>query len=176
MISAPALAKSATYLSGSTIIRCTSNGLVVTGRRASTIKGPIVMLGTKRPSITSTWIQSAPAASTARTSSPSREKSAERIEGEITRGLVLMMAAGLQVARLYGLVAPCSLIRWLRSGTGRSCSCQGPERIRRPLAPLHQGTTDRASNQSPSRLVRPAPLPTNQPPDRCGSHSHPGNS
>src|SRR5215211_7636293 len=43
--------------------------------------GPMVMLGTKRPSITSTWIQSAPAASTARTSSPSRLKSALRIEG-----------------------------------------------------------------------------------------------
>src|SRR5580698_3128607 len=41
------------------------------------------MFGTKRPSITSTWIQSAPAASTARTSSASRPKSAERIEGAI---------------------------------------------------------------------------------------------
>ena len=50
----------------------------------STVIGPIVMLGTKCPSITSTWIQSAPAASIARTSSPSREKSAERMEGEIS--------------------------------------------------------------------------------------------
>src|SRR5689334_15773350 len=44
------------------------------------------MLGTKWPSITSRWIQSAPAASTARTSSPSLEKSEARIEGAITRG------------------------------------------------------------------------------------------
>src|SRR6478735_180914 len=44
------------------------------------------MLGTKCPSITSRWIQSAPAASTARTSSPSLEKSEARIEGAIARG------------------------------------------------------------------------------------------
>src|ERR1700723_2085892 len=44
------------------------------------------MLGTKCPSITSRWIQSAPAASTAHTSSPSFEKSDARIEGAITRG------------------------------------------------------------------------------------------
>src|SRR5215467_6840845 len=48
---------------------------------ACSTTGPMVMLGTKRPSITSTWIQSAPAASTARTSSPSRVKSADRTDG-----------------------------------------------------------------------------------------------
>ena len=45
------------------------------------MSGPMVMLGTKWPSMTSTWIQSQPAASMARTSSPSRAKSAERIDG-----------------------------------------------------------------------------------------------
>src|SRR5216683_4708307 len=44
------------------------------------------MLGTKWPSITSRWIQSAPAWSTARTSSPSLAKSDARIDGAITRG------------------------------------------------------------------------------------------
>src|ERR1700686_3199396 len=44
------------------------------------------MFGTKCPSITSRWIQSAPAASTARTSSPSLEKSEARIDGAMTRG------------------------------------------------------------------------------------------
>src|SRR5215469_10723710 len=44
------------------------------------------MFGTKCPSITSRWIQSAPAASTARTSSPSLEKSDARIDGAMTRG------------------------------------------------------------------------------------------
>ena len=53
-------------------------------RAASTITGPKVMLGTKWPSMTSTWIQSAPAASTARISSPRRAKSAARIEGAIS--------------------------------------------------------------------------------------------
>src|SRR5215469_14819767 len=62
-------------------MRCTSTGFRVARRTASTTTGPIVMLGTKRPSITSTWIQSAPASSTARTSSASRPKSADRIDG-----------------------------------------------------------------------------------------------
>src|SRR5690242_9522134 len=44
------------------------------------------MFGTKCPSITSRWIQSAPAASTARTSSPSLAKSDARMDGAITRG------------------------------------------------------------------------------------------
>src|SRR5450631_33160 len=44
------------------------------------------MLGTKCPSITSRWIQSAPAWSTARTSSPSLAKSDARIDGAMTRG------------------------------------------------------------------------------------------
>src|SRR5580700_10242230 len=48
----------------------------------------MVMLGTKRPSITSTCIQSAPAASTARTSSPNRVKSADRTDGAIRIGAV----------------------------------------------------------------------------------------
>lgn len=47
--------------------RCTSRGFSVTGRSASTTRGPMVMLGTKRPSMTSTWIQSHPASSMALT-------------------------------------------------------------------------------------------------------------
>src|SRR5882672_4491164 len=50
------------------------------------MSGPIEILGTKCPSITSTWIQSAPAASTARTSSPNLAKSAARIDGAIYSG------------------------------------------------------------------------------------------
>src|SRR5580704_2523053 len=53
---------------------------------ALTISGPMEMLGTKWPSMTSTWIQSAPAASTARTSSPSLAKSAARIDGAMMSG------------------------------------------------------------------------------------------
>ena len=86
-MSAPALANASTYRSGSTIMRCTSTGRRVALRTASTTTGPMVMLGTKRPSITSTWIQSAPAASTARTSSASRPKSAERMEGAMRMGM-----------------------------------------------------------------------------------------
>ena len=49
MMSAPALAKSATRSSGSTIIRWQSSTLSVTGRSASTTRGPMVMFGTKAP-------------------------------------------------------------------------------------------------------------------------------
>src|SRR6185436_1743766 len=64
----------------------TSSVFLVTGRSAFTTSGPMVILGTKCPSMTSTWIQSAPAASTARTSSPSLAKSADRIDGAIIKG------------------------------------------------------------------------------------------
>src|ERR1051326_5321416 len=88
MWSAPALAKACKYGSAGAIIRCTSRSFGVLRRSALTTSGPMVMLGTKWPSITSTWIQSAPAASTARTSSPSLAKFAERIEGAISSGRI----------------------------------------------------------------------------------------
>src|SRR4051812_1216344 len=53
------------------------------------------MLGTKCPSITSRWIQSAPAASTAATASPSREKSEARMEGAIRIFFVTLRPFGL---------------------------------------------------------------------------------
>src|SRR5712692_10022641 len=56
-------------------------GRSVTLRTASTTSGPNVRLGTKWPSMTSTWMRSAPAASAWRTCSPKREKSAARIDG-----------------------------------------------------------------------------------------------
>mmetsp|Transcript_11334 Transcript_11334/g.21374 ORF Transcript_11334/g.21374 Transcript_11334/m.21374 type:complete len:257 (-) Transcript_11334:161-931(-) len=83
MMSAPALAKSSTRCSGSTIMRwqsSTASGCAFL--RAETTPGPMVMLGTKRPSMTSTWTQSAPAFRTSPTSWPRLAKSADRIEGE----------------------------------------------------------------------------------------------
>ena len=66
-------------------------GLEMTG-------APKVMLGTKWPSITSRWSISAPASSMARLSSPRREKSQERREGDILMGFIsgtfLCVAAG----------------------------------------------------------------------------------
>ena len=62
MMSAPALAKASRYGSAGAIIRCTSKGFLVTRPDApARPAGRTVMLGTKWPSITSTWIQSAPA-------------------------------------------------------------------------------------------------------------------
>src|SRR5438105_6812207 len=62
-------------------MRWTSSGRRVTFRRSATIFGPNVRFGTKWPSITSTWTQSAPPASAAATASPRRAKSAERMDG-----------------------------------------------------------------------------------------------
>ncbi len=72
------------------IIRCTSKTFFECGRSAFTTSGPMVMLGTKCPSMTSTWIQSQPAASTARTSSPSLAKSAERIDGAMMMSIMAL--------------------------------------------------------------------------------------
>ena len=53
MMSAPALAKSAMNWSTGAIIKWTSNTSLVWGRIACTTGAPMVMLGTKWPSITS---------------------------------------------------------------------------------------------------------------------------
>ena len=79
----PASAKASRKASGSWIIRWVSSGSLVAGRSHFTSTGPNVMLGTNRPSITSTWIRSAPAASTSLTCSASRDRSAERMDGAI---------------------------------------------------------------------------------------------
>ena len=54
------------------------NGLIL-----DITEGPIVILGTKLPSITSIWIISLPALSTSLTSFPKIEKSADNIEAAI---------------------------------------------------------------------------------------------
>src|SRR6186713_3260343 len=100
MMSAPALANGSIHRSTGATIRWTSNGLALCGRSAFTTGGPIVRLGTKWPSITSTWIQSAPAASIARISSPRRAKSADNIEGAMRTGCCT--AGILTPARLGG--------------------------------------------------------------------------
>jgi hypothetical protein len=64
----------------------------IAGRIAFTTSAPMVMLGTKWPSMTSIWIQSAPALSTARTSSPSLAKSAERIDGAMMISCVMALS------------------------------------------------------------------------------------
>src|SRR5262245_18895790 len=61
----------------------TCKGRLVDLRTASTTKGPIVRLGTKRPSITSTWIASASACWTSSICCPRRRKSVQRFDGRI---------------------------------------------------------------------------------------------
>src|SRR5579864_4830100 len=67
------------------------------------------ILGTKWPSITSTWIQSAPAASMARISSPSLAKSAERIDGAMVSGrMTVSERASPNTLSVNGQRGPCA--------------------------------------------------------------------
>ena len=79
--SAPALQKASIYRAGLSIIRWTSRNIPVCLRMDSTTGTPMVRLGTKAPSITSTWSQSAP--DTRLMSRSKLQKSAERMEGAI---------------------------------------------------------------------------------------------
>src|SRR6266566_3195071 len=67
--------------------------LPASSRIASRIGKPMLMFGTKRPSITSMWIWSAPAASTRAISSARTPKSADRIEGAILTAILISRAA-----------------------------------------------------------------------------------
>ena len=73
MMSAPAAAKSSMYLTGSSIIRCTSNMRSVHFLIVFMTGSPIDMLGTKLPSITSICTYCAPASSSCLSCSPSIE-------------------------------------------------------------------------------------------------------
>mmetsp|Transcript_27073 Transcript_27073/g.77681 ORF Transcript_27073/g.77681 Transcript_27073/m.77681 type:complete len:303 (-) Transcript_27073:69-977(-) len=133
MMSAPAFAKSSTRCSGSTIMRWQSSSASGSFlRSASTTRGPIVMLGTKRPSITSTWTQSAPALSTSSTSWPSFEKSAERIEGEICTVFSFM-------ARSFST----------RGFSARKATARARERTPAPFTPRRRRAV-RAANPTPT--------------------------
>ena len=65
-------------------MRCASNGSVVWRRADAITSGPNVRFGTNWPSITSHWMRSTPAASSAATSSPSLLKSTGSTLGAIS--------------------------------------------------------------------------------------------
>src|SRR6478672_6518634 len=97
MLSAPAFANSATCRSGRSIIRWTSISAPASctwSASALTISAPNVIGGTKCPSMTSTWITLAPAPSTSATCSPSRAKSADRIDGATWRSRRISLRVG----------------------------------------------------------------------------------
>ena len=85
----PASTYSAAMTSGVRTMRWASNGSVVWAWAAAMTAGPNVRLGTNWPSITSHWMRSTPAASSAATSSPSLAKSAGRTLGAISIGRVV---------------------------------------------------------------------------------------
>src|SRR5215813_873126 len=83
---------------------------------AFTTGSPIVIFGTKWPSITSTWSTPAPPLSTARISSASREKSADRIDGAISITLPLTMR--LTTQRTQRLCGGVGAVDGVRAGDG----------------------------------------------------------
>src|ERR1700677_3718316 len=78
--SAPASRNGSRYQAGSVIIRWVSKKRSVCSRSDETTGGPMVRLGTKCPSMTSTWSHSEPGAIWS-TASDRQPKSAERIDG-----------------------------------------------------------------------------------------------
>ncbi len=88
--------------SGVSIMRWASNGSEVCRRAAAITSGPKVRLGTNCPSITSHWMRSQPAASSAATSSPRRAKSTGSTDGTI---LIRGVIAGGYRQRWYRLVS-----------------------------------------------------------------------
>src|SRR6202795_395282 len=87
-------------------MRWQSTGSWVTRRTARVTAGPTVRLGTKCPSMTSTWISAAPPASASLMSAPSRAKSAERIDGAITAPTLTLLVRDRQLDD----VAPCDRV------------------------------------------------------------------
>ncbi len=110
--SAPASAKAGTSGSTGETMRWQSNGCLLWALRAFTTIGPMVRLGTKWLSMTSTWIQSAPAAVTASISAPKAAKSADRIEGAMRTGC----CGTIRFRDASGLPSPCGG----KDGPGRS--------------------------------------------------------
>ena len=118
----------------------------------------MVMFGTKRPSITSTWIQSAPAASTARTSSARRPKSAdEDRRGRDRQGFrcTVTVSALYQAPCGSAPRAPAFQLATCAADTGREpWAGAGCRRARSP-----RPTTTRSSASSiAGGAVRPAAL------------------
>src|SRR5258708_7717728 len=91
------------YWSGLSIIRWQSSGSLVALRNDFTSCGPRVMLGTKCPSITSTWMTVPPPSAARPTCSPSRAKSADKIEGASSINL------GLSGKRIQGNSNTCGI-------------------------------------------------------------------
>src|SRR3984885_11422843 len=161
--SAPASANAGMNSSGFSIIRWQSRGNSVTRRSDFTTGGPMVRLGTKCPSIISTWMTLAPPSLAARTCSPRRAKSAERIEGanSINVGLLKLKP---------GLVLE-SLLQVYHSNNPADINC------RKPHGGLDPSATVRAECRvqgifSPTFLRHALLVPTFGPLSKATLHSH----
>src|SRR3990172_8262413 len=97
---APAFTNCPMYLSGDSIMRWQSNGSFVWGRSASTIRGPIGILGTKWPSMMSMWMRAAPPFSAASTAPPRPAQPAPRPSRDTPEGNIEGGADGVPVPRI----------------------------------------------------------------------------
>src|SRR3981189_493053 len=91
--------------------------------------------------MTSKWIQSAPAASTAFTSSPNRAKSADKIEGEIM--IVIVAPSSHAACRAYFLVSFLNALSFLfchlRHRLGQAVGDEFIRMMTAHLAPIRLG-------------------------------------
>src|ERR1019366_291492 len=85
------------YSSGFSIIRWQSSGTSTASRSEATTGGPIVILGTKWPSMTSTWRRVAPPRTASLASSARRAKSADNMDGAISIKTKLLSGAFHQI-------------------------------------------------------------------------------
>src|SRR5258705_2628380 len=118
------------------IMRCASSGSRVTRRSERTTAGPSVRFGTKCPSMTSTWMRSAPAASASATCSPRRAKSADRIDGASAIGVASPPRTGGELADRPGDVIrrDAGRVEQLRRLAGRGHRADGEMREAADLA------------------------------------------
>src|SRR5579872_255299 len=105
--SAPASANAGMYSSGFSIIRWQSSGSLVAFRSDLTSCGPSVILGTKCPSITSTWIIVPPPSAALATWSARYAKSADKIDGASSINGEL---SGDRLAKFYHAGRPETLV------------------------------------------------------------------
>src|SRR5712664_1527999 len=88
----------------------------------ATTNGPIVIFGTKWPSITSQWSTVPPPSSAAFASSPSRAKFAERIEGASST----VMGGGPLLSFLREDKLYAEVLQWSPKSVTRTRICESP--------------------------------------------------
>ena len=126
-------------------------GTATSSRVEAITSGPNVRLGTNRPSITSHWMRSTPAFSSAITSSPRRAKSAGRTDGAISIGRSVPGLTLWAMAERYPVITPA---RPSASSAASAASRGAPRAVRGRRPAEGRGAPARARRAAaPPRVV-----------------------